>query len=890
MTDREFRKYLPFTAIQDGVILSKRGDITFGWRLWLPTAFTVNEAGYDSIISTFIRAYKILPVWCVVHKQDIYRNDTFHAQSGGPFLVESYERHFDGRKYLNGYCYLYLTFSSKSVIMKKNAESGFFGLSASNPASSARIIECANFASQFQAILESNPLLVLKRLSNDDLLRMDGNGRDEGVVADYLRLYDDDGPDFSLEFYRSSVHYGEKLLKVWYVEDSDAYPGRVSSVQQIGEMSSTTSKVFLSGGSPVGYQLRIPHIVNRYILTLPKSLVEGELDQRKRLMNSLSLYSQACAVNSAELQNYLVAAAASGTTTVKCFMDVMAWGLPEEMPDIRNQIVSAFSSKLSLSVVEEGRVAPLLHYAAIPGAAAELGYDNYLNSEITAFCCHGLWDGYDSGMKNGVLRLCDRDCLVPIHLDIQSIARSLHYINNMNALVVGPSGTGKSFTMNKLVQDFYYNDEHIVIIDIGDSYQVLCQVIREESGGKDGVYNTYDPEHPFGFNPFKGRSHWNEVDEDGESSSSGYEFLMSLFKTIYRPEGGWTNEASSILKNMLAQFFAWWDNGVPESICEDLKDAYANERRIRAERTHRKVDEASLMMGYRDAVKEIFIEGKAGRTDPVFNDFYLFVTRIVAPLMNDDNYLMGDIKVTPSLFNVSRFSAAMDMYKKDGIYGYLLNAEEEADLFQSRLTVFEVDKIKDNSDLFPIWVLCIVHSFEDKMRSLPCQKVLILEEAWSAIATESMAKFIVWMWRTARKFRTSAVVVTQDINDLIGSEIVKDAIIQNSDVRILLDQRKNANNFENAVKVLGLSPMAKNLILSVNGNLNPKYIYKEAFFSIGQNYCNVFGVEVSPEQAIAFETDKTEKEPLIRRAGECGSIIQAIREMVQENRANKKNA
>jgi hypothetical protein len=336
---------------------------------------------------------------------------------------------------------------------------------------------------------------------------------------------------------------------------------------------------------------------------------------------------------------------------------------------------------------------------------------------------------------------------------------------------------------------------------------------------------------------------------------------------------------------MLGQFLAWWDNGVPESICNDLKDAYVNERRARAERTHRQVDETRLMTGYRDAAKEIFIEGKAGRKDPVFNDFYLYVTRIVSPLVYDDNYWMGDIKVTSDLLDVSRFAAAMDMYKKDGIYGYLLNAEEEADLFKSRLTVFEVDKIKNNPDLFPIWVLCIMHSFEDKMRALSCQKVLIIEEAWKAIATPTMANFIVWMWRTARKFNTSAMVVTQDINDLIGSEIVKGAIIQNSDVRILLDQRQNANNFENAVKVLGLSPMAKNLALSVNTNLNPKYRYKEGFFSIGQNYCNVFAVEVSLEQAIAFETVKELKAPLYDRASKCGSIIQAIREIADERRA-----
>lgn len=870
-------------GIMDGCILSKRGDITFGWRLWLPTAFTVNEAGYDSIITSFMQAYKLLPVYCVVHKQDIYRYDTYRAKSSEYFLQDAYQRHFDGREFLNGYCYLYLTFSSKSVIEKKNADSGYFGIGDRKSVSEARIQECASFASQFESVLQNNRLLVLKQLSTEDIIRLSQTGRDEGVIADYFRMYDNNGPDYNLHFFDDRIVCGDKTLKIWYVEDSDAYPGTVSSVQQVSGMSSGSSRVFLSGGSPIGYRLRIPHIVNRYVLTLPKSTVENELDQRRRLMTSFSLYSSSCAVNSQELAEYLYNAAKDNTTTIKCFMDVMAWGSESEIADIRNKIVTAFHSELSVSVVEETRVAPLLHYAAIPGAAAELGYDNYLTSEITAFLCHGLWDGYDFGMRDGVVRLCDRQCLVPLTLDIQSRARDLGYINNMNALVVGPSGSGKSFTMCSLVENFYEAGEHILIVDVGDSYQGYCDVVREESGGKDGVYNTYDPENPFGFNPFRGRSHWNELDEDGENASSGYDFILSLIQTIYQPEGGWSNESSSVLKFLLNQFLGWWDNGVPESVTEDLKEAYSNERRRRAEKNHKKFDESKALVGWKDSVAEIFGHHKKG-SDPLFDDFYQYVTRIVNPLMKDDNFKMGDINVTPSLLDTDRFGAAMDMYKKDGIYGYLLNAVEEKDLFASRLTVFEVDRIKDNRDLFPLWILCIMHSFEDKMRALPCQKVMIIEEAWKAIATPTMANFIVWMWRTARKFNTSAIVVTQDINDLIGNDIVRGAIIQNSDVRILLDQRKNANNFQNSVKVLGLTPMATNLVLSVNTDKIPGHMYNEGFFAIGENYCNVFAVEVSLEQALAFETNKVLKKPTLDRAKQCGSIIEAIKQIAYETR------
>lgn len=886
MTERELRDYIPFITIKDGAVLSKRGDVTFGWRLSLPTAFTVNEAGYDSIVRSFTQAYKLLPPWCVVHKQDVFRYDRYKAREERYFLDRAYERHFDGREYLNGHSFLYLTFSSKATIERKDSESGFFGILDRKTLSPERIRACADIASQFEAVMRNNPLLGVTALESGDFLRMGPDGRDEGTIADYLRAYDNHGPDYNFEFHPDHIKYGDKTMRFWYVQDSDAFPSTVSSVKYIHSMSSGSSKVFLSGGSPIGYALRIPHVVNRYILTLPRSTVEKELDIRKRLMTSFSLYSSECAVNSRELASYLLDAANNSATTVKCYMNLAAWPTREELPEVRNAVVTAFQSDLDVSVVEETRTAPLLHYAGIPGAEAELGYDSYLNSELTGFLCLGLWDGYDLGMRDGVVRVCDRSSMTPMNIDIQSKAREMGRISNLNAMIVGPSGSGKSFLTNSLVQDFYRAGEHVAIIDIGDSYQGLCALVNEESGGRDGIYNSYDPEHPYAFNPFKGRAHWNEVDEEGDRTSSGQDFILSLVQTIYKPEKGWDNTSSAVLNFMLQQFLSWWDGGMPSSVAGDLRDAYANERRRRARKNNMEFDESRAHYGWKDPSRIFPKDGSA--RDPLFDDFYQYVTRIVSPLMRDDNFRMNEINVTRDMLDVDKFAAAMDMYRKGGTYGFLLNAEEESDLFNSRLTVFEVDKIKDNRDLFPLWVLCIMHSFEEKMRGLQCQKVLVIEEAWKAIATESMANFIVWMWRTARKFSTSAVVVTQDINDLVGSEIVKGAIIQNSDVRILLDQRKNANNFQNAVEILGLSPMARNLVLSVNTNLLPEYRYKEAFFAIGESYCNVFGIEVSPEQALCFETDKVLKRPLLDKARELGSMRAAIELMAEERRKNKR--
>ena len=873
---------MPFMAILDGCVVSKRGDLTWGWELRLPVAYSVNEEGYDSIIGTFMRAYRVLPDYAVVHKQDVFRYDVYHARPRKGFLADCYDRHFDGREFLNGFCYVYVTFSTKASVTK-SVDSGslLFDVTGKVP-SERRIEECAGYADTFSSVLSGNGLLGVRPMTGEDWLSVGAHGEDEGVIADYLRFYSfDKGLAMDLGFHRDRVVRGDVEARVWYVRDGDSYPERVSSVNYVDSMSTVSSQVFLSGGSPIGYDLKIPHVVNRYIVKLPVNQVNSELEQKRRFMNAFSLYSAACRQNGEELQEYLDASAMTGLSAVKCFTSVMAWGRHEEMQDVRNKIVTAFSL-LNMSVAEETRACPALHYAGIPSAGAELGWNYYMTGEMVSFLCGGLWDGYDSGMADGCIRLCDRARFVPVTLDIQGAARARGYIDNMNAIVVGPSGSGKSFTMNTLVRNFYDHGEHIMIIDVGDSYQGLCSVVCEETHGEDGIYNTYDPDRPFTFNPFRGRRSWGQKDEDGDEKSSGLAFFYSLVQTMYQPRGGWTAQASGILSQMTENFFRMWDEGYDEGLTASLREAYVNARKLRSIKLESGFDEARVAAEFKSPLPGIFPADRAD--DPVFDDFYRFVTQVVAPLILDDNYYYDNVLVTKDMFPVDEFGIALGKFRRGGEYGFLLNSREERDIFASRLTVFEVDRIKDNNDLFPLWILCILHSFEDKMRSLSCQKVMVIEEAWSAIARPTMAKFIVWLWRTARKFSTSAIVVTQSLSDLVSNDIVKDAIILNSSVKILLDQSKNAAKFQESADILAMSEKDVKSVLSVGRSLDPRYNYKEGYFGIGESHGNVYAIEVSEEEALVYESDKTKKKPLFDLAARKGSMIEAVREMADAMR------
>ena len=244
-----------------------------------------------------------------------------------------------------------------------------------------------------------------------------------------------------------------------------------------------------------------------------------------------------------------------------------------------------------------------------------------------------------------------------------------------------------------------------------------------------------------------------------------------------------------------------------------------------------------------------------------------------------NGFWLGKVLINESRFDIDSLKVALNSYVSGNKFGFLLNDKDAADLFSSRFVIFEVDKLSQINDekFYSLCVLCIMQAFDRKMRESQNFTVMVIEEAWKAIANETMAPYLKGLWKTARKFQTSAVVVTQDVEDIISSEVIKNAIIQNSSVKILLDQSKNQNNFTGVVNLLGLTPKAVSMALSINKNNNPKYRYKEVFVSLGDKWSGVFATEVSKEEAQAYESDKVLKKPLLEMAKDYGSMVEAIK-------------
>ena len=236
-----------------------------------------------------------------------------------------------------------------------------------------------------------------------------------------------------------------------------------------------------------------------------------------------------------------------------------------------------------------------------------------------------------------------------------------------------------------------------------------------------------------------------------------------------------------------------------------------------------------------------------------FNTYYEYVLERIPQIMREQNVL----------FDIDNFAAILKPFYKGGEMEVTLNNDMDSSLFDEKFIVFEIDKVKDDPVLFPIIVLIIMDVFTQKMRIKKGRKCLVIEEAWKAIATPTMAEYIKYLYKTARKHWAMVGVVTQEIEDVTSSEIVKEAIINNSDVFMLLDQNKYKEKFDKIKTVLALTDIDCKKIFTINrlDNKADRSAFKEVYIKRGITG-DVYGVEEPRECYMAYTTEKAEKEAL----------------------------
>ena len=815
----------PLLRVENNCIISKFADITTAYRVTLPELFTLTGEEYEALHGAWLKALKVLPDYTVVHKQDFFIEERYAAPEDGSersFLARSYERHFNERPYLRHSCYLFVTKTTPERMRQTSASSVLCRgfIVPREMRDTDAVTRFLEAAEQMERILNDSGLVRVERLTETEIV---GTADDAGLLTRYFALSDERqtvvNEDIRLD--PDVMRIGDKYLSMHTLSDLDMLPQSVATDFRYERLSTDRSDCRLSFAAPVGLLLFCNHVYNQVIFLDDHDETLKRLEASARNMNSLAAYSRSNAINREWIEMYLNEAHSQGLRSVRCHCNVMAWAENEaELKRIRNDVGSQLAL-MGCTPHHNTVDVPVLFWAAIPGNEADFpAEESFYTFLDQALCLFNEETNYRSSLSPFGIKMSDRLSGIPIHLDISDLPMKRGVITNRNKFILGPSGSGKSYLTNHLVLQYWEQGSHILLVDTGNSYQGLCSLIHAKTKGRDGVYFTYTEEAPIAFNPF--------YVEDGVYDVEKRESLKTLLLTLWKRESEEPTRSEEVaLSNAVNLYLS----------------------KLRADR--------SIV--------------------PSFDTFYEFVE-------TDYRRLLEQKRVREKDFDLENFLNVLEPYYRGGEYDYLLNSDKQLDLLDKRFIVFELDNISSNRTLLPVVTLIIMETFISKMRRLKgVRKMILIEECWKALTSANMSAYIRYLFKTVRKYFGEAVVVTQEVDDIISSPIVKESIINNADCKILLDQRKYLSKFDGIQRLLGLTDKERAQILSINLSNDPERRYKEVWIGLGGVQSAVYATETSVEEYLTYTTEESEKMQVMELAGKLGGDIEAaIRQLARE--------
>ena len=803
-----------------GVLYTKTGEYSAVLKIENPVQkYSADIDSYYDFTHLFTALAQTLGEGYAIHKQDIFVRKQFASEpaDGQEFLSASYFRYFKGRPYTDSLCYLTITQEAK--------KSRLFSFDSK----------------------KWRDFLVKIRKVHDQL-------RDGGVQARFLnkaeaseyvdRYFAMNFKDRTVSMTNfkaddETVSMGDKRCKVYSLVDVDcaALPSQIRPYTNI-EVNNTEMPVDL-----VSVVDSIPNaetVVYNQIIFLPNQKRElSLLDKKKNRHASIPNPNNQMAVEDIKRVQEVIARE-SKQLVYTHFNMVVAVSAGADLQKCTNHLENAFG-RMGIHISKRAYNQLELFVGSFPGNCYTLNeeYDRFLTLSDAAMCLmykERVLHSEETPLK---IYYTDRQG-VPVAIDITGKEGKNKLTDNSNFFCLGPSGSGKSFHMNSVVRQLHEQGTDVVMVDTGNSYEGLCEYL----GGK---YISYTEERPITMNPFRiNREEYNIEKID---------FLKNLILMIWKGSDSQIPEIEfRIVEQIIIDYYDAYFNGFTRYTDEQrevlLKNLFAAASRKNPNKPPREVDEM-----VRKQIEVLEARRAALKVSELnFNSFFDYSFDRLEQICTENDI---------TTISYSTYSTMLQPFYKGGAYEKILNENVDSALFDETFIVFEVDAIKENKKLFPIVTLIIMDVFLQKMRIKKTRKVLVIEEAWKAIASPLMAEYIKFMYKTARKFWASVGVVTQEIQDIIGSEIVKEAIINNSDVVMLLDQSKFKERFDEIRKILGLTEVDCKKIFTINRleNKDGRSFFREVFIRRGTT-SGVYGVEEPHECYMTSTTERAEKEAL----------------------------
>jgi conjugation system TraG family ATPase len=760
---------LPYAGIDRvnglSILYGLRGDYSVIFKIKNPVLqYAADPDGYNSYHNLLLNLVKILGEGHIIQKQDVFCRKQYKGKPAPEFLQQKYHEHFEGREYTAICTYLVITRQ-----VKRNA---FY------------VFDQKALNEFKQSVLKTNDLLTgagiqPKLLEERDIQHYVKRILGMSFSADTITLD-------NLLSLDQELKMGGRTIRCISLIDTDLIdlPERVApfTEKQEGQTKSTLPVDNFSFLHTVpGYDC----MIFNQVLEVPQQRVTLNKLELKRKRHS-GVPDPANLLCVEDIDHLLSDVARDNQLLVNVHFNIIVCAQDDRISRAVNYIEAALfqqgiiPSRNAYNQME-------LYRSVLPGNAVELKkYDWFLTTSDAALCFFFKEALLTDDPSDFLVRFTDRQG-IPVAIDLADLPMRTNRISARNKFVLGGTGTGKSFAVNSLVEQYLLYNMDVVLVDTGHSYSGLCSYYN-------GKYITYTDQNPITMNPFQiTESEYNIEKKD---------FLVTLISLLWKgADGSVSSVERDVISNVISSYYAF---------------AFGE-------------DEYTL----------------------AFNSFYDFALDKIPQIKSEEHIP----------FDVDEFRYVLKKFYKGGEFQSILNQAADNSLFTEKLIVFEIDSIKENRILFPIVTLIIMDVFIQKMRYRSAyRKCLIVEEAWKAIASPLMAGYLLYLYKTVRKFWGEAIVVTQELGDILGNAVVKDSILSNSDTVILLDQSRYKDNYGEIAKLLSLSETEQKKIFTINqlDNKDGRGKFKEVYIRRGTTG-EVYGVEVSIFQYLTYTTEKPEK-------------------------------
>ena len=886
-----------------GIFYTKSGDYSATLQIENPVEqYCANVDAYYSYSNLFNAIVQVLGEGYALHKQDVFCMQKFEQATGKPreYLSDSYFNYFEGRPYTEIRTYVTIT---------QEVKKGRFNQYD------------AKKWNEFQIRLRK----VLDLLKDNGVQASFLNKKEAMEFVDRYFAVNFGRGRYSMTNYKADedcIYMGDRKFKMFSLVDVDSVslPQLVRPYTDISVNNTRMPVDFMSHVSSIPQS---ETVVYNQIIYIPGQKRElAVLDKKKNRHASMPDASNQIAVEDIK-QVQDVIARENKMLVYTHFNLLVCCDASTDMQKPTNHLENAFA-RVGIHLSRRAYNQMELFVNSFPGNCFRMNpeYDRFLTIADAAMCL--MFKERAKRSEDSALEIYYTDRQgVPVAIDFSGKEGKVKMTDNSNFFCLGPSGSGKSFHMNSVVRQLYEQDTDIVMVDTGNSYEGLCEYL----GGK---YISYTEERPITMNPFHIKREELNVEKMG--------FMKNMILLIGKGANGYASKEEEKIVNMvLTEYYNVYFNGFSgfnEEERQDMQRSLQIDMRNRTDedgeerRKQQRMKEIGQMkkrLEHIDPVKmksadmgedgyielpevalrglvsteseltlgdmqlseeEIYKKEKAWLdfsiihdqietierrrlelkvTSLSFNTFYEYAMQRVPDICKENNIL----------FDFSSFRFMLKDFYRGGIFEKTLNEEFDGTLFDETFIVFEIDSIKDHKLLFPLVTLIIMDVFQQKMRIKKKRKTLIIEEAWKAIASPLMAEYIQYLFKTARKFWANVGVVTQEIQDIVDSPIVKQAIINNSDVIVLLDQSKFKERYDEIKAILGLTDVEVKKIFTINRleNKEGRSFFREVYIRRG-SVGDVFGVEESRECYMTYTTERAEKDALKLYKHELGGSIQ----------------